>query len=331
MLELDFAGEILFKDHFFLQVAVGTDTGSLCLFKHGVGNGHIHIGKTHGIKVDKLVIAFAAGLFTGENIDQVAIDIGIGDDTVLIAAADGLGAVLNGLLIIANDFICHLHHSIFIFPTADVAVECTLLDPGSLQQGSLCAGSGDDDITAFYGILQNGMAGDDGHVGNQRSHLLNEALLFVIVLGGDLTDLQTRTDGLHAQQVHLCLLTGTDEADGFGIFPGKRFRCGSAHGGHAQHPRPPCSIHAVRLRNQSGTLALTHRSGDSHPPDALLRKSGIFTSTRQTIPAFIYILILQITLFVSVKVVEIYCISLLLIHAIVLSISKVTSYRHGLL
>ena len=73
--------------------------------------------------------------------------IGIGDNAILVATADSLGTMLDGIPVVTDDLACHLNNLVLIFPTTDVAVECALLDPVCLQQRSLCAGTGDDDVS----------------------------------------------------------------------------------------------------------------------------------------------------------------------------------------
>lgn len=127
-LEVDFSREIFFENHFFLKEAVAADTDFLCLLIHGVGDGDIGIGQTDGIEIDKFVITLSAGLFAGENINQVAVDKIVGDQAVFIHPADSLGTMLDCLPIVADELICHFYHGVFVFPATDMAIEGTLLD-----------------------------------------------------------------------------------------------------------------------------------------------------------------------------------------------------------
>ena len=62
---------------------------------------------------------------------------------------------------------------------------------------------------------------------------MDELVFFTRILGGNATDGESGDCGLHRDQVHLCLLAGTDEADDFGILAGQVL------GGQCSHRADP--------------------------------------------------------------------------------------------
>ena len=60
-------GQILLEDLVLLQVRPVADTGCLCLFVHGVGDGYIRISQADGGEADERLVVLTTGLLAGED------------------------------------------------------------------------------------------------------------------------------------------------------------------------------------------------------------------------------------------------------------------------
>src|SRR5918993_738085 len=184
---------------------------------HGQGDGDVDERQPDGVEVDALVVGLPARLLAGHDLVEVAVDVGVAELAVLVHPAQGLGAVLHRLPVVAHDLLALPGHRILVLPAADVAVEGARLHPGGLEQGRLGAGRGDQDVGLLHCPGAVGAGRHQLHAGDQRRQLPDELLLLLGRPGRDPALGQGRAGRLHGQQVHLGLLAAADEADHPGV------------------------------------------------------------------------------------------------------------------
>src|ERR671912_2198901 len=148
---------------------------------HGQGDGDVDERQPDGVEVDALVVGLPARLLAGHDLVEVAVDVGVAELAVLVHPAQGLGAVLHRLPVVAHDLLALPGHRVLVLPAADVAVEGSRLHPGGLEQGRLGAGRGDQDVGLLHGPGAVGAGRHQLHAGDQRGELADELLL---LLGG---------------------------------------------------------------------------------------------------------------------------------------------------
>src|SRR5918993_2421480 len=148
---------------------------------HGQGDGDVDERQPDGVEVDALVVGLPARLLAGHDLVEVAVDVGVAELAVLVHPAQGLGAVLHRLPVVAHDLLALPGHRVLVLPAADVAVEGARLHPGGLEQGRLGAGRGDQDVGLLHGPGAVGAGRHQLHAGDQRGELADELLL---LLGG---------------------------------------------------------------------------------------------------------------------------------------------------
>ena len=113
------------------------------------------------------------------------MDVVVRQLAVLVHPAEGLGAVLDRLPVVADDLVALLGDGILVLPAADVAVEGAGLHPCGFQQWRLGAGGGDDDVGAVDAASPGRSRPDEFHLREDRRHLRDELLFLLGGLGAD--------------------------------------------------------------------------------------------------------------------------------------------------
>src|SRR5215207_9580916 len=72
---------------------------------HGQGDGDVDERQPDGVEVDALVVGLPARLLAGHDLVEVAVDVGVAELAVLVHPAQGLGAVLHRLPVVAHDLL----------------------------------------------------------------------------------------------------------------------------------------------------------------------------------------------------------------------------------
>src|SRR5829696_6834002 len=103
---------------------------------HGQPDRHVHEGQPDGVEVDALVGGLPARLLPGHDLVEVGVDVAVGELPVLVHPAQGLGAVLHRLPVVADDLLALPGHRVLVLPAAHVAVEGPRLHPVGLEQGA---------------------------------------------------------------------------------------------------------------------------------------------------------------------------------------------------
>lgn len=140
--------------------------------------------------------------------------------------------MLHGVPVVAHDLVALFGDRILVLPTADVAVESAGFHPGRFEERSLGAGAGHDDVRFAGGGFEIGLGSDEGHVREEGGHLADELIFLGRFLGGHATFLEIGNGGFHCDEVHLRLLTGSDETDDLGVLAGEVLGGQSAHCSH---------------------------------------------------------------------------------------------------
>ncbi len=140
--------------------------------------------------------------------------------------------MLHGVPVVAHDLVALFGDRILVLPTADVAVESAGFHPGRFEERSLGAGAGHDDVRFAGGGFEIGLGSDEGHVREEGGHLADELIFLGRFLGGHATFLEIGNGGFHCDEVHLRLLTGSDETDDLGVLAGEVLGGQSAHCPH---------------------------------------------------------------------------------------------------
>ncbi len=150
--------------------------------------------------------------------------------------------MFHGLPIVTHDLLGLARDVILVLPAADMAVEAARLYPCRFEKRRLRARRGNQNIGALYGFLRIRIGGGKTDVREEGPHLVQESLLFVVVLGGDPALLDGRNRRLQCDEVHLRLLARPDEADALGVTPGEMLRGDRTHRADTQ-VRAERSVH----------------------------------------------------------------------------------------
>ena len=191
---------------------------------HGVGDGDVGVGKSHGVEVDAFVVGFSAGFLFRYQVRKIGVDIGVVEFSFSVHSAERLGSVFDGFPVVADDFGTAAGDGVVVFPTADVAVEEARFEPFGFEEGSLGAGRGNDDVGVFHGFGEFCFCGGKVELGKDWGHFGDELFFFFRQFGGHAAMFEGGDGGFHGDEVHFCLFAGADEADGFGVFAGEIFR-----------------------------------------------------------------------------------------------------------
>src|SRR5918995_1813682 len=81
---------------------------------HGQGDGDVDERQPDGVEVDALVVGLPARLLAGHDLVEVAVDVGVAELAVLVHPAQGLGAVLHRLPVVAHDLLALPGHRILV-------------------------------------------------------------------------------------------------------------------------------------------------------------------------------------------------------------------------
>ena len=214
----------MFEDHLVLDLQDLSHSGFGGALIHGVGDGDVGVGKSHGVEVNAFVVGFSAGFFACYQVRKIGVDIGVAKFSFSVHSAERLGSVFDGFPVVADDFGTAAGDGVVVFPTADVAVEEARFEPFGFEERGLGAGRGNDDVGVFHGVGELCFCGSEVELGEDWGHFGDELFFFFWQFGGHAAVFEGGNGGFHGDEVHFCLFAGADEADGFGVFAGEIFR-----------------------------------------------------------------------------------------------------------
>ena len=232
----------MFEDHLVLDLQDLSHSGFGGALIHGVGDGGVGVGKSYGVEVDAFVVGFSAGFFACYQVCEVGVDVSVVEFSFSVHSAERLGSVFDGFPVVADDFGAAAGYGVFVFPTADVAIEEAGFEPFGFEERGLGAGCSDDDVGVFHGGGEFCFRGGEVELREDWGHFGDELFFFFGEFGGDAAVFEGGDGSFHGDEVHFCLFAGADESDGFGVFAGEVF-CGETSDGADSHVGAERSFH----------------------------------------------------------------------------------------